>query len=60
MKTEATVMVATLLALGDEGVVALPVHDALVVPRSSLGRAVAVLSDRYRAITGTNAVLKVT
>ncbi len=60
MKTEATVMVATLLALGDESVVALPVHDALVVPRSNLERAVAVLSDKYRAITGTNAVLKVT
>ncbi len=60
MKQEAAVVVATLLALGERGVVALPVHDALVVRRSDLDIAKEVLSACYRSITGTEAVLKVT
>ena len=49
---ESTVMVRSLLALSEQGVVGLPIHDALLVGVSNVSLAKEVLEASFREVTG--------
>jgi hypothetical protein len=49
---ESQILIRCLLTLVDRGVTALPVHDCLVVPRSSVGIAKQVMLESFQAIAG--------
>jgi len=52
MFRESQVLVAALLALGQEGVPALPMHDGLMVARSKADQAAAIMGDAAETVTG--------
>jgi hypothetical protein len=49
---ESSGMVATLEALMDRGVIALPLHDAVLVPRSAAEVALEALREGYAGVVG--------
>lgn len=56
---ESQILVRCLLTLIGHGVVALPVHDCIVVPRSSAQLAKQVMLDSFRDIAGAEAVVDI-
>ena len=52
MFRESEILIDTLLALIDQGVVALPIHDALVVPSGKVSVAKRVMLDAFKGQTG--------
>jgi hypothetical protein len=58
MFIESEIIVRTLLSLKKEGVVALPVHDSVVVGRSHERRAHDAMHDASEAYTGMTPVIK--
>jgi hypothetical protein len=59
MFKESQVMMALLLALKDLGEVALPMHDGILVPRSSLARSKGTMETVFKEQTGIDAVVRV-
>jgi hypothetical protein len=57
--TESQIMVAVLLRLREDGVVALPIHDSIIVPRSVAGQAKAVMEETFAGTVGVPAVVRV-
>lgn len=56
---ESKVLVRVLLTMADLGIPALPIHDALLIPRSSAERVMSVMKEVFRDIAGTSAELSV-
>jgi hypothetical protein len=54
-RIESSILVRCLLTLMDRGIVALPVHDCLVVPRSNAEDAKQVMLDTFLDVTGAAA-----
>lgn len=52
MRAESDILVAVLLALIDEGITALPIHDAVVVPRSKAAKAADIMRQVFKQQTG--------
>jgi hypothetical protein len=50
--TESNILVAVLLRLLDEGIVALPLHDCLLVPASAKPTALAAMREESERIAG--------
>lgn len=53
MFTESQIMVATLLALVEQGTVALPIHDGLLIPEDHLALCEQIMEDTARNIAGS-------
>jgi hypothetical protein len=54
MYTESQVIIGAMLTLKREhGVLSMPVHDSLIVPRKWAGLATRLLSEQFRRVTGT-------
>ena len=58
MYRESEVLMAVLRSLGDQGVTALPVHDAIVVKRAEVDRGEAAMVHQFAQRTGLHAVVK--
>jgi hypothetical protein len=56
---EADIMVALLLALRDEGITALPIHDCVLVPVSTAEETKAVMLSTFKEMTGIEGVVEV-
>lgn len=54
---ESQILVKSLLRLVDEKVIGLPVHDSLLVPRSSASTARQVMLDSFESVTGVEGVI---
>jgi hypothetical protein len=52
MFVESTILIGTLLDLIERGIVALPVHDALIVPQSAASVVTSVMLEVFQSITG--------
>ena len=57
---ESQVLVRCLLAVREKGLVALPVHDCLLVPESAVELAKQVMLDSFRDVVGVEVVVEVT
>ena len=55
--TESRIMVDVLLRLMTEGIVALPIHDSIIVPRSAAARAQLVMERTFAEVVGVPAVV---
>ncbi len=56
---ESQIIVDVLLRLKDQGIVALPIHDAVLVPSQAMGQAQQVMEDTFREHTGVDGVVTV-
>jgi hypothetical protein len=56
---EADIMVALLLALRDQGITALPIHDCVLVPVSRTEETKAVMLSTFKEMTGIGALVEV-
>ncbi|HYG85642.1 MAG TPA: hypothetical protein VD978_05245 [Azospirillum sp.] len=56
---EAEAMTKAMLRLKGEGILALPVHDSLIVPRSAIGRAKLVLEEMFMEVVNVSPMLEV-
>jgi hypothetical protein len=54
---DSQVIVRSLLRLAEQGLVALPVHDALLVPHSTAAQVAGIMLDCFREITGVEGVV---
>lgn len=54
---ESQIMVGLLLALKAEGIVGLPIHDAVIVPLSSVPLVTTIMKDIFRSHTGVDALV---
>lgn len=59
MFTESSILVAALLSLIDEGIVALPVHDALIVPRPAATLVTSIMLNTFKGVTGVEGMVEV-
>jgi hypothetical protein len=59
MYQESEILIDALLALIDQGVVALPIHDALVVPSSNVSIARKVMLDVFKDQTGVEGMVSI-
>jgi hypothetical protein len=59
MRAESDLMVALLLDLKDQGIVALPIHDAVVVPDGSLEASKETMARVFRTRTGLEPVISI-
>lgn len=57
---ESEVMMGVLLALMDEGIVALPIHDAVMAPSSRSDRVLQVMKEVFEERVGAEAMISVT
>lgn len=57
MYLESTVILRVLLTLLDAGIVALPIHDAIVVQQSAADRAQSVMLESFRSLIGADGVV---
>lgn len=57
MHRESVVILRVLLTLLDSGIVALPIHDAIVVQQSAADHAQGVMLDSFRSLIGTGGVV---
>jgi hypothetical protein len=55
--TESRIMVEVLLRLMVDGVVALPIHDSIIVPRSAAARAKVVMEETFIEVVGVPALV---
>ena len=58
-KVESDAMVSILLSLNGKGIVALPVHDGVIVRQDHADTAKAVMAERFEAIAGVRAPVRV-
>lgn len=59
MRIESDIIVDVLLRLQEQAIVALPIHDAVVVPKSSREAVHSTMADVFRKRTGCEAVISV-
>jgi hypothetical protein len=60
LNIESNIMVRVLMELGAKGIVGLPFHDAVMVPRSGSGTARRIMEQVYAQYVGAVAVIKKT
>lgn len=59
MRIESDILVRVLSKLGSEGIVALPLHDSVLVARPNAARAKSVMKAEYKMLTGHQAVVNI-